>query len=85
MPVNKKNCRKADLYAYIGERSKDLIVGSGILDCVTVSRCSSNSAELRETNPSFVTEGDSYSEKSYSKMQPLYSQGNDSNMPCVLV
>ena len=28
MPANKDNCRKADLYVYIGERNKDLVVGN---------------------------------------------------------
>lgn len=45
MPVNKDNFRKADLYVCIEERSKDLVVGNRLLDCVTVFTHNSN-AEL---------------------------------------
>ena len=36
IPGNKDNYRKADLYIYIEERDRDLIVGIRFLDYVTV-------------------------------------------------
>lgn len=34
IPVNKDKCKKAVLYIYIGDRNKDLVLGSRLLDCV---------------------------------------------------
>ena len=43
----------------IGERSKDLVVGSKFLDCVIVFTYSLNSAKLWEITHKFVMEGES--------------------------
>ena len=59
MPVNHDNCRKTDIYVYVGERSKVLVVGSRFLDCLTVFTHSSNNAELWEINSKFVAVGES--------------------------
>ena len=58
MHVNKDICSKADLYVYIGERNKDLVVGSRFLDCVTVFTYSPNSTELWEINTKFLQAGE---------------------------
>ena len=73
MSLNKDNCRKADFYVFIGERSKYLVVGSRFLDCVAIFTCSLNSAELSEINPKFVTEGESATVKNLQQNQLLYS------------
>lgn len=36
MPANKGICRNVNLYSYTEARSKDLVVGSKFLGCVTV-------------------------------------------------
>lgn len=36
MPANKDICRNVDFYSYTEARSKDLVVRSGFLGCVTV-------------------------------------------------
>ena len=53
----KNNCRKADLYIYIGEKSKDLVMGSKFLDCVTVFTYILKSAKLWDLIPKFLIEG----------------------------